>query len=65
MNQPKNLRPETKHCVCRKCGKEWHYADAKYCGGCGEKLKEAQRRAPFNSTTHYGQSITHTISQEV
>lgn len=36
-----NLRPETKHCVCEKCGKEWHYDDARYCGMCGEKLEEA------------------------
>ena len=39
--EPGNLRPETKHCVCTKCGKEWHYDTAKYCGMCGEKLKEA------------------------
>lgn len=45
MSRSKNLRPETKHCVCRKCGKEWHYADAKYCGGCGEKLKEAPAKS--------------------
>ena len=23
----------------------WHYADAKYCGGCGEKLKEAPAKS--------------------
>lgn len=45
MKCQKNLRPETKHCVCKKCGKEWHYDDAKYCGNCGEKLKEAPAKS--------------------
>lgn len=38
---PRRIEPETKYCVCKKCGKEWHYSDARYCGNCGEKLKEA------------------------
>ena len=35
-----NLRPETKYCTCEKCGKEWHYETAKFCGMCGEKLEK-------------------------
>lgn len=41
MGHPRRIEPETKYCVCKKCGKEWHYSDARYCGNCGEKLKEA------------------------
>ncbi len=40
-----SLRPETKHSVCTKCGKEWHFDTAKYCGMCGEKLKEAPEKS--------------------
>ncbi len=47
MDKPKTLRPETKHCVCQTCGKEWHFQDAKYCGMCGQKLEEAPRKSPF------------------
>lgn len=41
MNPRKTLKPETKHCPCPKCGKEWHFQKAKYCGMCGQKLEEA------------------------
>lgn len=40
-----NLKPETKHIVCEKCGKEWHFDNAKYCGMCGEKLKETPAKS--------------------
>ena len=43
MNDLKTLKPETKHCVCRKCGKEWHFESAKYCGVCGERLEVSGR----------------------
>lgn len=40
-----NLKPETKHIVCEKCGKEWHFDNAKYCGMCGKKLKETPAKS--------------------
>lgn len=35
------LKPETRRCICQKCGKEWHFEHANYCSECGEKLQEA------------------------
>ena len=45
MQTLRTLRPETKHSVCPNCGKEWHFEDAKFCGMCGEKLKEAPAKS--------------------
>ena len=37
------LKRETKHIKCDKCGKSHHLPNAKFCGNCGQKIKESFR----------------------